>query len=85
MNNLLNEFHLVKQNLKSLNEREKILKKKIHLLFNHQQTNFLETDSLICTRTVQERKMMIKKNIPVSVWKQYATDIEYPMIKLFKK
>lgn len=82
--NILDEWYRIRKQIKILEEREKFIKYKIHMVMNDRNTNFLKTTYFNVTRDVVKRATMAKNNVPQNIWDNYSIDIEYPVLRLRK-
>lgn len=73
----VDELIRVRNRIKTLREREQGLIQAIHEIMTRDRTNQVDTGVVLCKRSVVNRSIMRKENVPPDVWDEYAEPIEY--------
>ena len=85
MNDLINNWYDVKNQIKLLERKSKLYRTKIEKIMDHKGTNTLYSDRLRVTRRTIHTPHLIKKNVPKNIWDRYSsisTHNSYYMKKL---
>lgn len=73
----IEELIRIRERIKSLRIREQRLIREIHTHMTQDQTNRIDTGEVLCQRSVVNRTVMTKANVPPEIWDEYAVPIEY--------
>ena len=73
----IDELLAIRNQIKQLRIREETLMNHIHTRMTQQMTNRIDTPTTLCKRSVVERSIMKRANVPPEIWDQYSEVIEY--------
>ena len=81
----LQEWHEMKQTIAKLTKKCDKYKKNAEKVMREKNLNILAEDGFVVERKIQQSTRMIKKNVPVDIWKEHATITRYDTFYLKKK
>ena len=81
---LLSEWFKLKKQMKKLEEQDEKIKKLIHKEMDKQDVNKLESKNYVCNRRAGGRETLQKKDVPTSIWEQYAKKTNFKTLTLRK-
>lgn len=79
---LIRNLNNVRRDLKELEYEEEYLRDQLLTIMDNEGVNTLRTPTHQATRRFQVRDMVLKKNVPRSVWDRYSTPIEYEVVTI---
>jgi hypothetical protein len=82
---LLNYWDVLKEQLRDIQYEENMIKKHIHSIMNSNNTNRLSSQDYDCFRCTRTRSVLKKTEVPPEIWDTYANEIEYPTLTLKRK
>ena len=85
LGDVLKQWDDIRQTISKLQDQEQVIKESIHDLMNQKGTDSFSTRHYVCTRRIQARQNMCKKNVPSVVWQQFAQTTEFPVLSLRRK
>jgi hypothetical protein len=78
----IHELYRIKRKISNLKDREKELKRQVHIFMNDTLTNRIDTDYITCNRNIRSSRRMIKSNVPEDVWDEFSEEIYFPALTL---
>jgi phosphopantetheinyl transferase (holo-ACP synthase) len=72
----------IRSELRSLEHQEQTIRDRLLTKLDRQHTNTFTTPHYKLTRTWSMREHMQKRNVPIQVWNQYATQMEVETLRI---
>ena len=73
MNELINNWYELKKQIKLLEKKSNLYRKKIEKIMDQRDTNTLYSNKFRITRRTIHTSHLTKKNVPKDIWDEYST------------
>ena len=79
---LIKDLNNVRRDLRELEYEEEYLREQLVMIMDDEGVSTIRTPTHQATRRFQVRDMVLKKNVPRSVWNRYSTPVEYEVVTI---